>query len=36
MIAIKRLWSIKWILVIAAGALTAYLVSLRVATERTQ
>lgn len=34
MIAIKRLWSIMWILVIAAGALTAYLVSLRVATER--
>ncbi len=34
MIAIKRLQSIMWILVIAAGALTAYLVSLRVATER--
>ena len=34
MIAIKRLWSIMWILIIAAGALTAYLVSLRVATER--
>lgn len=34
MIAIKRLQSIMWILVIAMGALTAYLVSLRVATER--
>jgi hypothetical protein len=34
MIAIKRLQSIMWILIIAAGALTAYLVSLRVATER--
>lgn len=34
MIAIKRLQSIMWILVIAVGALSAYLVSLRVATER--
>jgi len=34
MIAIKRLQSIMWILVVAAGALTAYLISLRVATER--
>jgi len=34
MIAIKRLQSIMWILVIAAGALSAYLISLRVATER--
>lgn len=34
MIAIKRLQSIMWILVIAMGALSAYLVSLRVATER--
>lgn len=34
MIAIKRLQSIMWILIVAAGALTAYLVSLRVATER--
>lgn len=34
MIAIKRLQSIMWILVVAAGALAAYLISLRVATER--
>jgi len=34
MIAIKRLQSIMWILIVAAGALSAYLVSLRVATER--
>lgn len=34
MIAIKRLKNILWILVVAFGALTAYLVSLRVATER--
>lgn len=34
MIAIKRLQSIMWILVVAAGALSAYLISLRVATER--
>jgi len=34
MIAIKRLQSIMWILVIAVGALAAYLISLRVATER--
>ncbi len=34
MIAIKRLQSIMWILIIAAGALSAYLISLRVATER--
>jgi len=34
MIAIKRLQSLMWILVVAAGALCAYLVSLRVATER--
>lgn len=34
MIAIKRLYSIMWILVVAMGALSAYLVSLRVATER--
>jgi len=34
MIAIKRLQSIMWILVIALGALAAYLISLRVATER--
>ncbi len=36
MIAIKRLQSIMWILVVAAGALTAYLISLRVATERNE
>lgn len=34
MIAIKRLQSIFWILLVAFGALTAYLISLRVATER--
>ena len=34
MIAIKRLQSIMWILVVAAGALAAYLISLQVATER--
>jgi len=34
MIAIKRLQSIMWILVVAMGALSAYLISLRVATER--
>jgi hypothetical protein len=34
MIAIQRLQSIMWILVVAMGALTAYLVSLKVATER--
>jgi len=34
MIAIKRLQSIMWILIVAAGALSAYLITLRVATER--
>ena len=34
MIAIKRLQNIMWILIVAFGALTAYLISLRVATER--
>ncbi|MET0364252.1 MAG: colicin transporter [Sphingobium sp.] len=34
MIAIKRLKNILWILIVAFGALTAYLISLRVATER--
>ncbi|HTH28989.1 MAG TPA: colicin transporter, partial [Sphingobium sp.] len=34
MIAIKRLQNILWILVVAFGALSAYLISLRVATER--
>lgn len=34
MIAIKRLQSIFWILVVAAGALATYLIFLRVATER--
>jgi len=34
MIAIKRLQSIMWLLVIAVGALSAYLINLRVATER--
>jgi hypothetical protein len=36
MIAIKRLKNILWILIVAFGALTAYLISLRVATERNQ
>jgi hypothetical protein len=36
MIAIKRLQSIMWILLVAMGALTAYLISLRVATERNE
>jgi len=36
MIAIKRLQSIMWILLVAAGALIAYLISLRVATERNE
>lgn len=36
MIAIKRLQNIMWILVVAFGALSAYLISLRVATERNQ
>ncbi|MBU0557667.1 MAG: colicin transporter [Alphaproteobacteria bacterium] len=34
MIAIKRLQSIMWILLVAMGALAAYLISLQVATER--
>jgi hypothetical protein len=34
MIAIKRLKNIMWILIVALGALSAYLISLRVATER--
>lgn len=34
MIAIKRLQNILWIIIVAFGALTAYLISLRVATER--
>ncbi len=34
MIAIKRLQSIMWILIVAVGALSAYLITLRVATER--
>jgi len=34
MIAVKRLQSLFWLLLVALGALTAYLVSLRVATER--
>ena len=36
MIAIKRLQSIMLILLVAAGALVAYLISLRVATERNE
>ncbi|HWJ69752.1 MAG TPA: colicin transporter [Sphingobium sp.] len=36
MIAIKRLQSIMWILLVATGALLAYLISLRVATERNE
>lgn len=34
MIAIKRLQSIMWIMIVALGALSAYLINLRVATER--
>ncbi|MGD9811212.1 MAG: colicin transporter [Sphingobium sp.] len=34
MIAVKRLQSLFWVLLVALGALAAYLVSLRVATER--
>jgi hypothetical protein len=34
MIAVKRLQSLFWVLLVALGALGAYLVSLRVATER--
>ena len=34
MIAVKRLQSLFWVLLVALGALSAYLVSLRVATER--
>lgn len=34
MIAIKRLQNILWIIIVAFGALTAYLISLRVSTER--
>ncbi len=36
MIAVKRLQSLFWVLVVALGALSAYLVSLRVATERNE
>lgn len=36
MIAVKRLQSLFWVLVVALGALGAYLVSLRVATERNE
>ncbi|MEJ7925515.1 colicin transporter [Sphingobium sp. AN641] len=36
MIAVKRLQSLFWILLVALGALGAYLVSLRVATERNE
>ena len=34
MIAVKRLQSLIWVLLVALGALGAYLVSLKVATER--
>lgn len=36
MIAVKRLQSLFWVLLVALGALGAYLVSLRVATERNE
>lgn len=36
MIAVKRLQSLFWVLIVALGALSAYLVSLRVATERNE
>lgn len=36
MIAVKRLQSLFWVLLVALGALAAYLVSLRVATERNE
>lgn len=36
MIAVKRLQSLFWVLLVAFGALAAYLVSLRVATERNE
>ena len=36
MIAVKRLQSLFWLLLVALGALGAYLVSLRVATERNE
>jgi hypothetical protein len=36
MIAVKRLQSLFWVLVVALGALGAYLISLRVATERNE
>ena len=36
MIAVKRLQSLFWVLFVALGALSAYLVSLKVATERNE
>ena len=36
MIAVKRLQSLFWVLLVALGALGAYLVSLKVATERNE
>lgn len=36
MIAVKRLQSLFWVLLVTIGALSAYLVSLRVATERNE
>lgn len=36
MIAVKRLQSLFWVLLVALGALSAYLVSLKVATERNE
>lgn len=36
MIAVKRLQSLFWVLLVAFGALAAYLISLRVATERNE
>jgi len=36
MIAVKRLQSLIWIILVALGALGAYLVSLKVATERNE
>ena len=34
MIAVKRLQSLIWVILVALGALGAYMVSLKVATER--
>ena len=36
MIAVKRLQSLIWVILVALGALGAYMVSLKVATERNE